>query len=109
MARVLAALGHRHRSATMATAAAPENVQGYPRPPLLHPPRRLCRLRVELDSVVIAETTNGWRVCETHHPENFYIPQEVGARRCRGRPLRRCRPVSARGVRPPAPPRPRRT
>jgi hypothetical protein len=98
MARVLAALGRRHRGATMATAAAaqPENVQSYPRPPLLERTPR--RLRVELEGVAIAETTNGWRVCETHHPENFYIPQEVGARHCRGRPPRRCRPVAARGV-----------
>lgn len=61
------------------TPLTTENVQDYPRPPLLEKvPQRLC---VELGGEVVADTTNAWRVCETHHPPTYYIPREdVSAR-----------------------------
>ncbi len=51
----------------------PENVQSYPRPPLIEPVAQ--RLRVELDGAVVADTDAGWRICETHHAPTYYIPQ----------------------------------
>ena len=50
----------------------PENVQDYPRPPALEPVRQ--RLRVALGGQVIAETTRGLRVLETHHAPTYYLP-----------------------------------
>ncbi len=50
-----------------------ENVQDYPRPPLLEPVP--FRLRVVLGSEIVADTTKAWRVCETHHPPTYYIPR----------------------------------
>ncbi|MDJ0860564.1 MAG: DUF427 domain-containing protein [Dinoroseobacter sp.] len=49
-----------------------ENVQNYPRPPALEPVG--ARLRVVLSGAVIADTTQGFRVLETHHPPTYYIP-----------------------------------
>lgn len=49
-----------------------ENVQDYPRPPLLE--RVPHELSVMLDGRVIARTVRGWRVCETHHPPSYYFP-----------------------------------
>lgn len=49
-----------------------ENVQDYPRPPLLEPVPQ--DLSVILDGRVIARTQQGWRVCETHHPPTYYFP-----------------------------------
>ena len=49
-----------------------ENVQDYPRPPALEPVPQ--RLRVELGGQVIAETTRGLRVLETHHAPTYYLP-----------------------------------
>lgn len=55
-----------------------ENVQDYPRPPALE--RVPQRLRVVLGGETIADTTGGWRVCETHHAPTYYIPpQDVRA------------------------------
>ena len=51
-----------------------ENVQDYPRPPLLEPAPY--RIEAELGGVVIASTTRAWRVCETHHPPSYYIPPD---------------------------------
>jgi uncharacterized protein (DUF427 family) len=51
-----------------------ENVQNYPRPPLLEPVA--ARLRVVLDGAVVAETGAGLRVCETHHAPTYYFPPE---------------------------------
>jgi uncharacterized protein (DUF427 family) len=49
-----------------------ENVQDYPRPPLLEPvAARLCVL---LGGAVVAETGAGLRVCETHHAPTYYFP-----------------------------------
>ena len=53
-------------------AAGQESVWDYPRPPLVEPVTK--RLRVEFDGVVIADTTNGHRVCETSHAPAYYIP-----------------------------------
>ena len=50
-----------------------ENVQDYPRPPALE--RVPQRLRVMLEGATVAETSNGWRVLETHHPPTYYIPR----------------------------------
>ncbi len=44
----------------------------YPRPPRLEPCTK--RLRVEFAGVVIADTTRGYRVLETSHPPNYYLP-----------------------------------
>ena len=49
-----------------------ESVWDYPRPPALEPVTR--RLRVVLGGAVIADTTRGWRVLETSHPPNYYLP-----------------------------------
>ena len=51
----------------------PENVQAYPRPPALKAVPQ--RLRVMLGDEVVADTTAGWRVCETHHAPTYYIPR----------------------------------
>lgn len=51
-----------------------ENVQSYPRPPALEPVPQ--RLRVVLGGAVVAETTRGLRVLETHHAPTYYIPPE---------------------------------
>ncbi|MCX7300402.1 MAG: DUF427 domain-containing protein [Rhodobacterales bacterium] len=53
-------------------ALAIENVQSYPRPPLLD--RVAEMLRLVIGGAVVAETAEGWRVCETHHPPTYYFP-----------------------------------
>lgn len=52
-----------------------ENVQDYPRPPALEPVEQV--LRIELGGQTIAETTDGWRVLETHHAPTYYLPAEA--------------------------------
>ena len=49
-----------------------ENVQAYPRPPLLESVPHL--LRVVFGGEELASTVAAWRVCETHHPPTYYIP-----------------------------------
>ena len=49
-----------------------ESVWDYPRPPRLELAGR--RLRVVFDGVTIADTTRGFRVLETSHPPNYYLP-----------------------------------
>jgi uncharacterized protein (DUF427 family) len=49
-----------------------ESVWVYPRPPRLEPVDR--RIRVELGGLVIAETSAAYRVLETSHPPNYYLP-----------------------------------
>ncbi|NRB35400.1 MAG: DUF427 domain-containing protein [Rhodobacteraceae bacterium] len=49
-----------------------ENVQEYPRPPALEPVAET--LRVILGGQVVAETTQGYRVLETHHAPSYYFP-----------------------------------
>lgn len=56
------------------TTLATENVQGYPRPPVLE--RVSERLRVVLGGEVAAETTRGFRVLETHHAPTYYLPTD---------------------------------
>ncbi len=49
-----------------------ENVHDYPRPPALEPVPQ--RLRVVLGEEVVADTTRGFRVLETHHAPTYYFP-----------------------------------
>ena len=51
-----------------------ESVWDYPRPPAIEPNTK--HLRVELDGVVIAETTRGHRILETSQPPAYYFPPE---------------------------------
>lgn len=50
-----------------------ESVWSYPRPPRLEPVSR--RVRVELEGIVLADTTRALRVCETSSPPGYYISQ----------------------------------
>lgn len=55
-----------------------ENVQSYPRPPALEPVPQ--RITIWLGGAVIADTTRGWRVLETHHAPTYYLlPENVRA------------------------------
>jgi uncharacterized protein (DUF427 family) len=54
------------------TDLIPEDVQSYPRPPALECVPQ--RIRLLVDGVTVADTTNAWRVCETHHPPTYYLP-----------------------------------
>jgi len=50
-----------------------ENVQSYPRPPSLQAvPQRIV---IILDGQVIADTTDAFRVLETHHAPTYYLPR----------------------------------
>lgn len=49
-----------------------EDVQSYPRPPLLEPAPYL--IRAEVAGQTLLETRDAWRVCETHHPPTYYFP-----------------------------------
>lgn len=49
-----------------------ESVWDYPRPPGLE--RTSALLEVVLGGVVVASTTEGWRVLETSHPPTYYLP-----------------------------------
>lgn len=51
-----------------------ESVWDYPRPPRLE--RTNKRLQVYFNGELIADTTNAYRVLETSHPPNYYIPPE---------------------------------
>lgn len=53
---------------------ANENVQNYPRPPVLETVEQ--RLFVVLAGQTVAESTRGLRVLETHHAPTYYIPPE---------------------------------
>ena len=50
-----------------------ENVQFYPRPPMLEPVDQV--VRVEFAGHVVAETNQAWRVLETHHAPTYYLPR----------------------------------
>ncbi len=51
-----------------------ENVQSYPRPPVLEPvPQRII---VRLGGALVADTTRALRVLETHHAPTYYLPRE---------------------------------
>ena len=51
-----------------------ESVWDYPRPPRLE--RTARRIRVELAGTVIVDTTAAYRVLETSHPPNYYVPPD---------------------------------
>ena len=51
-----------------------ESAWDYPRPPRLEPVER--RLRVVLGGEVVADTMRGFRVLETSHPPNYYLPPD---------------------------------
>lgn len=51
-----------------------ENVQDYPRPPILDSVPQ--RLRVVLGGETIADSIRALRVLETHHAPTYYIPPE---------------------------------
>jgi len=52
-----------------------ENVQTYPRPPLVEPVASL--VEVWLGGEQIVSTTEALRVCETHHAPTYYIPRDA--------------------------------
>ena len=54
-----------------------ENVQNYPRPPRLE--RVGQTLRLLIGGAVVAQTDQGWRVCETHHAPSYYLPPDCFA------------------------------
>ena len=49
-----------------------ESVWDYPRPPRIKP--CALRVRVEFNGMLIADSTNAWRLLETSHPPSYYIP-----------------------------------
>lgn len=49
-----------------------ESVWDYPRPPALLPSQR--RVTVRFGPLVIADSGSAWRVLETSHPPNWYVP-----------------------------------
>lgn len=51
-----------------------ESVWDYPRPPRLEPVAR--HLEVIFAGVAIADTTEAYRVLETSHPPNYYLPPD---------------------------------
>ena len=51
-----------------------ESVWDYPRPPRVEPVSK--RVRVELGGRTIADTTRAFRVLETSHPPNYYVPPD---------------------------------
>lgn len=50
----------------------PENVQNYPRPPVMEPVPQ--RITVMLNDKVIVDTGDAFRVLETHHAPTYYLP-----------------------------------
>ncbi len=52
-----------------------ENVQDYPRPPVLEPVQQ--SIRVEFGGETIVETDNTFRVIETHHAPTYYIHKDA--------------------------------
>ena len=56
------------------TDLAPENVQSYPRPPVLEPvPQRIV---IRLGGALVVSSTRALRVLETHHAPTYYLPPE---------------------------------
>jgi len=51
-----------------------ENVQSYPRPPVLEPVPQL--IEVRLGGELVARTERALRVLETHHAPTYYLPPE---------------------------------
>lgn len=52
-----------------------ESVWDYPRPPRLERVER--RVEVVFNGVTIVDTRSAWRVLETSHPPNYYVPREA--------------------------------
>lgn len=53
--------------------AGQESVWDYPRPPRLE--RTAKRIEIVLGGVLIADTTDAYRVLETSHPPGYYLPR----------------------------------
>lgn len=51
-----------------------ENVQSYPRPPVVEAVQK--RIRILFAGLTIVDTTRAFRVLETHHPPTYYIPSD---------------------------------
>jgi uncharacterized protein (DUF427 family) len=51
-----------------------ENVQSYPRPPVVEPVPQ--RIMIRLGGMLVAETTGALRVLETHHAPTYYLPPQ---------------------------------
>ena len=68
--------GPRHFGPESVEVAGPgqESVWDYPRPPRLEATKK--RLIVEFENLVVADTTRGFRVCETASPPTYYFPPE---------------------------------
>lgn len=49
-----------------------ENVQSYPRPPVLEPVPQ--RILIRLGGAVVADSLQALRVLETHHAPTYYLP-----------------------------------
>lgn len=66
--------------APLAPRGATEDVWSYPRPPLLQrTPNRLQVVYYPASGsppITIADTSSGYRVCETSHPPTYYLPPE---------------------------------
>ncbi len=69
---------HRPDPQTVVRIPGAESVWDYPRPPRLEPVAR--RLRIEFGGVTVADTTAGFRVLETSHPPNYYLPPDAFAK-----------------------------
>lgn len=54
-----------------------ESVWDYPRPPRLEPVAR--RIRIVFAGETIADTDGAFRVLETSHPPNYYLPPDAFA------------------------------
>lgn len=63
-----------------------ESVWDYPRPPRVE--RCAAHIRVIFNEIVIADTTNAWRVLETSHPPTYYIPMADIRMECLSRTTR---------------------
>ena len=63
----------RQRPAPDPVGPGMESVWDYPRPPALERVHR--RIRVVFGDEIIADTTNAYRVLETSHPPNYYLPR----------------------------------
>ncbi|MEM8570388.1 MAG: DUF427 domain-containing protein [Pseudomonadota bacterium] len=60
------------------SALTMENVQDYPRPPLVEPAPY--RITARAGGALILDTEEALRICETHHPPTYYFP--LGALHC---------------------------
>lgn len=50
-----------------------ESVWDYPRPPRVEP--SAASIEIRLGGLLIARTTQSWRVLETSHPPTYYLPR----------------------------------